>query len=77
MSATTAADTLPRTEAAVSVWRLRWRRLRRHRAGMVALVVLVLLVLFSLAAFPMQWFLGIDPDATDLLQRFGPPSSEH
>ena len=77
MSATTVADTLPRTDAAVGVWRLRWRRFRRHRAGMASLFVLVLLVLFSLAAFPMQWFLGLDPDATDLLQRFGPPTSEH
>lgn len=77
MSATTVAETLPRTEAAVGVWRLRWRRLRRHRAGMAALVVLLLLVLFALAAFPMQWFLGLDPDATDLLQRFGPPTSAH
>jgi peptide/nickel transport system permease protein len=77
MSATTVAETLPRTDAAVGVWRLRWRRFRRHRAGMASLVVLLLLVLFALAAFPMQWFLGIDPDATDLLQRFDPPSAEH
>ena len=34
----------PATEAAVGVWRLRWRRFRRHRAGMAALLVLVLLM---------------------------------
>src|SRR5258708_5560338 len=76
MSATTIAAP-PRTEAAVSVLRLRWRRFRHHRAGMASLGVLVLLVLFALAAFPMQRFMGIDPDATDLLSRFDPPSAEH
>lgn len=75
MSATAIARR--RTEAAVSVWRLRWRRLRTHRAGMASLGVLVLLVAFVLAAFPMQRFMGIDPDATDLLSRYGPPSAQH
>jgi peptide/nickel transport system permease protein len=75
MSATTGE--LPRTDAAVSVGRLRWRRFRRHRAGMAALLVLVLLVLFALAAFPLQALTGIDPSATDLLSRFDPPSADH
>ena len=66
-----------RPEAAIGPWRLRWRRLRGHRAGMISLSVLVLLVLFTLAAFPMQYFLGIDPDVTDLLSRFEPPSAQH
>lgn len=73
MSATTA----PAGEPAVGVWRLRWRRFRRHRIGMSALAVLVLLVCFALAAFPMQWYGGFDPDATDLFSRFDPPSAEH
>jgi peptide/nickel transport system permease protein len=34
-------------------------------------------VLFVLAAFPMIWITGIDPDATDLLSRFDPPSAQH
>jgi peptide/nickel transport system permease protein len=75
MSAT--AGELPRTDAAVSVGRLRWRRFRRHRAGMAALLALVLLVLFALAAFPLQALTGIDPSATDLLSRFDPPSADH
>lgn len=61
----------------MGVWHLRWRRFRRHRAGMSALLVLAGLVVFALAAFPMQWFAGFDPDATDLLSRFDPPSAEH
>ena len=63
-------------EAAVSPWRLRWRRFLRHRAGVVSLGVLGVLVVFALAAIPMQWF-GWDPDATDLFARFDPPSAKH
>ncbi len=64
-------------EAAVSPWRLRWRRFLRHRPGVLALGMLVGLTLFCLAAFPLQRLLGIDPDATDLLSRFDPPSAAH
>jgi len=76
MSSSTVALAAP-TEAAVSVWRLRLRRFRRHRAGVAALVVLLLLVLFVLAAFPIEHVMGIDPDATDLLSRYEPPSAQH
>jgi peptide/nickel transport system permease protein len=64
-------------EAAIGVWRLRWRRFVHHRPAMTSLVALGLLVLFVLAAFPMIWITGIDPDATDLLSRFDPPSAQH
>ena len=64
-------------EAAQSVWKLRWKRFRGHRAGMASLVLLILLVLFTLAAGPLAHGLGIDPDATDLLSRYDPPSSSH
>ncbi len=77
MSATILPAGPLRTEAAVGVWRLRWRRFRRHRPGMGALLVLGLLTAFALAAYPMQWFAGFDPDATDLLSRFDPPSAAH
>ena len=36
-------------EAAVSVWRLRWRRFSGHGAGMASLFVLAAMVLFTLA----------------------------
>ncbi len=65
------------TEAAVSPWRLRLRRFRRHRTGMVALGLLVLLVLFCLAAWPVQAWLGVDSTTTDLLGRFDPPGPVH
>ena len=74
MSATTVVE-MP--DAAVPGWRLRWRRFRRHRAGMASLAVLAALVLFTLAAFPLQALLGIDPDATDLLARYEPSSALH
>lgn len=64
-------------DAAIGVWTLRWRRFRRHRTGMISLGIIVLLVLFVLAAFPMQYFGGIDPDNADLFSRFDPPSAEH
>lgn len=65
------------TETAVGVWALRRRRFLRHRMGMASLAILLLLVLFVLAAFPMQAFLGIDPDEADLFARFDPPSAQH
>ena len=71
MSATAAA------ERAVSPWRLRWRRFRKHRTGMASLVILLLLVLFVLAAMPVAHWLGVDPYETDLLSQYGPASSQH
>jgi len=69
--------TVMQTDAAIGVWRLRWRRFRKHRTGMISLVILALLILFVLAAYPMQWVFGIDPNAADLFARFDPPSPGH
>jgi peptide/nickel transport system permease protein len=77
MSASAISTAVSGTEAAVGVWRLRWRRFRRHRPGMAALAVLAVLVGFVLSAYPLEWFGGFDPDATDLLMRFDPPSAAH
>ena len=65
------------TDAAIGVWRLRWRRFARHRTGMASLFILLALVAFVLAAFPLEHLLGIDPDATDLFARFDPPGPGH
>ncbi len=67
----------PALEAPQSPWRLRLRRFRRHRTGMAALALLLLVVLFCLAAWPVQWWLGVDTTTTDLLARFDPPSAAH
>jgi peptide/nickel transport system permease protein len=62
---------------AVSPWRLRWQRFRKHGAGMGSLVVLALLMVFVVAANPVAHVLGVDPYETDLLSQYGPPSAEH
>ncbi len=67
----------PPAEAALSPWHLRRRRFMRHRAGVSSLLALLALILFALAAFPLRHGLGIDPDATDLFNRFGTPSASH
>ena len=66
-----------RTTAPVSVWGLRLRLFRRHKGGMASLFILILVVLFCLAAYPLESWLGIDSNATDLLSRYDPPSALH
>ncbi len=73
----TVSEAVPGIDAAVASWRLRWRRFRHHRAAVLSLVVVVLLILFALSAWPLEWLKGIDPDATDLLSRYDPPSAAH
>jgi peptide/nickel transport system permease protein len=57
--------------------RLLLRRFLRHRLAVVSAVVLFLLALCSLAAPLFAAWLGHDPNAVDLLGRFGPPSADH
>lgn len=64
-------------DKAQSVWALRWKRFRRHRAGIASLVVIGLLVIFCLAAGPLDAWRGIDANQTDLFKRYGEPSKEH
>jgi peptide/nickel transport system permease protein len=61
----------------LGIWSLRWSRLKGHKGGMAALVMLALLLAFVLAAFPLQWATGIDPNEADLLARFDPASALH
>jgi peptide/nickel transport system permease protein len=44
---------------------------------MASALGLLALVLFALAAWPLAQAQGIDPDATDLLSRYDPPSARH
>jgi peptide/nickel transport system permease protein len=62
---------------AVSIWRLRGRRLRQDRAAVIGGSVLGLLLLLCFSAPLLELLLGIDGTATDLLSRFDPPSAEH
>ena len=77
MSGGAVSATTVHPDAAIGVWGLRWRRFRRHRPGLVAFAVLVLLAGFALAAYPVRYFTGLDPDATDLFERFAPPGPGH
>jgi len=71
------AEGSPRVDAAQSVWSLRGRRFRSHGGGMASLVILAVLVLFCLAAYPLEQYLGLDSNATDLFSRYDPPSALH
>ena len=57
--------------------RLLLRRFRRHRLALASGLLLAALALASLSApFAALW-LGLDPNAVDLLARFAPPSPQH
>jgi peptide/nickel transport system permease protein len=61
----------------LSPGRLILRRFLRHRLALSSGIVLVLLTAASAAAPLVQWMLGHDPNAVDLLGRFQPPGAEH
>lgn len=67
----------PALEPAVSVWQLRWRRLRRDRAALAGLAVLALLLAASFAAPLYEAARGVSGVEADLLSRFDPPSAPH
>ena len=57
--------------------RLVLRRFRRHRLALASGLLLALLALASLCAPLVAAWLGLDPNAVDLLARFAPPSAGH
>jgi peptide/nickel transport system permease protein len=61
-------------DRAVSVWRLRWRRLRRDRAALAGGVVLIVLFALCYAAPLYQRWWHVDGIDADLLSRFNPAS---
>jgi peptide/nickel transport system permease protein len=61
----------------VSPRRLLWRRFVRHRLAVASGLVLLLLALCSIAAPVVASWLGHDPNAVDLLDRFAPPGDGH
>jgi peptide/nickel transport system permease protein len=65
------------TAVAASPTRLVWRRLLRHRLAQASLVFVAVLLVLSLAAPLIASLRGIDPAATDLLQRLEAPSLQH
>jgi peptide/nickel transport system permease protein len=63
--------------AAVSVWRLRWLRLRADRAAWMGGILLVVLLGASFAARPFEAWRGVSGVSADLFSRFDPPSATH
>jgi peptide/nickel transport system permease protein len=61
----------------VTPGRLLLRRFRRHRLALASAFLLAALALASLSAPLCAAWLGLDPNAVDLLDRFGPPSAAH
>jgi peptide/nickel transport system permease protein len=61
----------------VSPRHLLLRRFVRHRLAMASGIILLLLTLCSIAAPLVAAWLGHEPNAVDLLDRFAPPSDEH
>ncbi len=53
-----------------------WRFLT-HRAAVVSSIVLIVLILAVVSAPLMAYWLEIDPERTNLLNRFAPPSAQH
>lgn len=62
---------------AISIWRLRKEKFASHRIAFWSLIFLILLILICFMAWPLSQYLGIDPNRTNLLARFQPPSSKH
>ncbi|MCF1495738.1 ABC transporter permease subunit [Agrobacterium vitis] len=60
-----------------SVWSKRWDRFRHNKLAMISLVFLVILTVACAMAGPIEYFSGIDANATNLLRRFKPPSAQH
>ena len=64
------------SEAAVSVWQLRWRRLRRDWPALAGAGVLVALYLACRAAPWLEDWLGVSGVETDLLSRWEPADGQ-
>jgi peptide/nickel transport system permease protein len=65
------------TEDSVSVWHLRWRRLKRDGAALSGAAVLLLLLAASQSAPLFEAWQGVSGVDADLLSRFDPASTQH
>ena len=77
MSTVTADTTSVNRAAPQSIWARRRARFLRHKPAVVALIFLALIVILCFSAGIYTSMTGIDPNATNLLRRFRPPSSDH
>jgi peptide/nickel transport system permease protein len=65
-------------EKPLTFWRIATLRLRRDKLTLAAMVVLLIIILLSvLAGLISERILHVEPNATDILATFEPPSAEH
>jgi peptide/nickel transport system permease protein len=74
---TVTADTAPKSANKNSVWSKRWERFRHNKLAMISLVFLIILTVACAMAGPIAHLSGIDPNTTNLLRRFKPPTTQH
>ncbi|MGV1822393.1 ABC transporter permease [Agrobacterium tumefaciens] len=74
---TVVTDTTPERAESNSVWSKRWERFRHNKLAMISLIFVVVLALACAFAGPIAHLAGIDPNATNLLRRFKPPTFQH
>jgi peptide/nickel transport system permease protein len=67
----------PTQDRAISVWRLRWRRLAQDKAALLGLAVLLILLAVCYAAPLVERALAVSGTDTDLFSRFAPADSAH
>lgn len=66
-----------KSSGAISPLRLAAGRFARHRMALISAIFLALLALFVIAAPLIARLMDIDPEAVNLLGRFGPPDDRH
>jgi len=62
-------------ERAKSMLRIALSQLLEHRLAVISLVVIALFCAVAIGADGIAWALGLDPDAQDILNRYGAPSA--
>jgi peptide/nickel transport system permease protein len=74
---TTQTANHPSRAARRSIWVTRWQALTHHKPAMASLVVLVLLTVFCFSAPLYGALMGLDPNTSDLLSRYGEPTAQN
>lgn len=77
MAATKTNDPKSSPHAAKSMLRIAFEQLLEHRLAVISIFVIFLFCAVAVGADAISWALNIDPDAQDILNRYGPWSAEH
>ena len=64
-------------DKAKSMLRIAFEQLLEHRMAVISLVVIIFFCLVALGANLISWAMHIDPDAQDIMNRYGPWTAEH